>query len=62
MVVLKDPANTHAFPEIATSTEIKVSAFNSNASVIGACALALGEPIQIQFIFDVAEFKQYDII
>lgn len=43
MDILKDTANAHAFPEIATSTQIKVSAFNGNASVIGACALALRE-------------------
>lgn len=34
-------ARAHAFPEMARSTEIKISSLGSDAGVIGACALAL---------------------
>jgi len=63
MDILRDTANAHAFPEIATSTEIKASAFNGNASVIGACALALRELFKSNSgILDDAQFKQDDIV
>ncbi|MCR4429917.1 MAG: ROK family transcriptional regulator [Tepidanaerobacteraceae bacterium] len=43
MDILKQTVNSHAFPEIAGSTEIKLSALDGNSGVIGACALALRE-------------------
>ncbi|MDI3481950.1 MAG: N-acetylglucosamine repressor [Tepidanaerobacteraceae bacterium] len=43
MDILKQTVNSHAFPEIARSTEIKLSALGGNSGVIGACALALRE-------------------
>jgi predicted NBD/HSP70 family sugar kinase len=39
--VLQQTVNSHAFPEVAKSAKITISALGSNAGVIGACALAL---------------------
>jgi glucokinase-like ROK family protein len=41
--ILKQTVDSHAFPEIAGSTDIKLSALDGNSGVIGACALALRE-------------------
>lgn len=43
MDVIKETVYSHAFPEIAVSTSIKVSSLGKNSGVIGACALALRE-------------------
>ncbi|TYP53240.1 ROK family transcriptional regulator [Thermosediminibacter litoriperuensis] len=43
MDVINKTVHTHAFPEIAMSTSIKVSSLGKNSGVIGACALALRE-------------------
>lgn len=41
MDIIRKTANIHAFPEIALSTEIKVSELKEKSGVVGACALAL---------------------
>lgn len=43
MDILKQTVDSHAFPEIASSTDIKLSSLDGNSGVIGACALALKE-------------------
>jgi glucokinase-like ROK family protein len=40
---VRDIVDSHTFPEIARTTEIKVSTLGANSGVIGACALALKE-------------------
>lgn len=39
--VLTETAQSHAFPEMAQATEIRISSLGNDAGVIGACALAL---------------------
>ena len=34
-------ARSHAFPEMACATQIRISALGNEAGVVGACALAL---------------------
>ncbi|MEN6412874.1 MAG: ROK family transcriptional regulator [Veillonellales bacterium] len=38
---IRETVNTHAFPEVAAATKIRVSALGRNSASIGACALAL---------------------
>lgn len=39
--VIRENVDSHAFPEIAVSTKLKISSLNENSGVIGACALIL---------------------
>lgn len=39
--IIKTAVNTHAFPEIARSTDIQISSLQEKAGVMGACALVL---------------------
>lgn len=43
MDILTQTVRSHAFPEIANSTNIKISSLDGNSGVIGACALILRE-------------------
>jgi predicted NBD/HSP70 family sugar kinase len=43
MDILIQTVKTHAFPEIANSTKIKISSLHGSSGVIGACALVLRE-------------------
>lgn len=43
MDVLLDSVKMHAFPEIASSTEVKISSLGGTSGVFGGCALALRE-------------------
>lgn len=38
---IRNIVNSHAFPEIAVSTELKISSLGESSGVVGACALAL---------------------
>lgn len=44
--VIRDIVSTHAFPEIANSTVISISALGANTGAIGACALVLKQLLQ----------------
>lgn len=39
--ILTETARSHAFPEMARATSIRISALGNDAGVVGACALAL---------------------
>ena len=41
MDVIRETVNTHAFPEIALSTDIQISSLKEKSGVMGACALVL---------------------
>lgn len=41
MEIIKETVNTHAFPEIALSTDIQISSLKEKSGVMGACALIL---------------------
>ncbi|WP_122626433.1 ROK family transcriptional regulator [Lucifera butyrica] len=47
LAVLRDTVNSHAFPQIAGTTEIKVSPLGGNQGVIGSCALVLRTLLQL---------------
>ena len=40
---IREIVNSHSFPEVAHSTQIKISALGANSGVIGSCALVLRE-------------------
>jgi predicted NBD/HSP70 family sugar kinase len=44
--ILEDTARSHAFPDMAGVTQIRVSALGGRAGVIGACALALRDVLK----------------
>lgn len=46
MDALKGTVKTHAFPEVAAATTIKVSRYGDSSASIGACALALKQLLQ----------------
>ncbi len=41
MDVIRETVNTHAFPEIALSTDIRISSLKEKSGAMGACALVL---------------------
>lgn len=46
MPVIKEAIRSHAFPEVAVATELRISSLDGRAGFAGACALALRETLE----------------